>query len=612
MIPSLQRAALHRAYRSGQLTPADVVAEVHRRIAARGDDGVWIHTVPREQALGAARALAERHAGGPLPPLFGLPFAVKDNIDVACLPTTAACPGYARVADRTATVVRRALDAGAILVGKTNLDQFATGLSGTRSPYGIVRNPYDPSVIAGGSSSGSAVAVAAGLVTFALGTDTAGSGRVPAGLTGTVGVKPSRGLVSTQGIVPACRSLDCASVFALSVADGAAALASIAGPDAADPYSRALPVPPADPVALDLGSQRIGVPARLDVAADFLGDRDAAAAFGAAVQRARDLGAQVVAVDLRPFLDVGRMLYDGPWLAERAAGVGGFLAQSPDAVHPVVREVLSGAVCVTGVDVFRGEHALAAARRSLATVWAGIDALLVPTVPTNPPVEALLADPVAGNAALGRFTTFANLLDLAGVAVPSAVDPRGVPIGVTLLAPAGRDTLLLGLAAAWQAGVDLPVSTRGDTLEPVAHQSPTGAPDPGDEVLLAVVGAHLEGEPLHADLLRLGARMHARTRTAPDYRLFALPRGERIPERPGLLRVAAGGRAVQAEVYRLPLASLGPLVAGIAPPLGIGSVVLADGSQVLGFLCEQAATAQVPDITDHGGWRPYRASLAAS
>lgn len=604
MIGSLQRAVLHRAYRAGSLTPEAVVAQVYERIAARGDDAVWIHLRPRAEALAAARELARRFPGPDLPPLYGLPFAVKDNIDVAGMPTTAACPAFAYVAPVTAPVVERVLAAGALLIGKTNLDQFATGLSGTRSPYGVVRNPHDPEVIAGGSSSGSAVAVAAGLVTFALGTDTAGSGRVPAGLTGTVGVKPSRGLVSSRGIVPACRSLDCASVFALSVADGAAVLAAVAGRDPDDPWSRDLPLPSAVPEAVDLAGLRVGVPAVREVARDFDGDTGAAVSFEQAVARFAALGARVVPVDLDPFLEVATLLYDGPWLAERGAALEEFLATRPDGVHPVTRAVLAAADRISGIDVFRGLHALAAARTRTAAVWSALDVLMVPTAPTAPTVERLLADPVGANAMLGRYTNFVNLLDLAALAVPSSMTAVGVPAGVTFLAPAGQDGRLLGIGDAWQRAVDLPLGATGESLE-TRPSDPAGTTAPG-EVLLAVVGAHLEGEPLHPDLLGRGARLHARTRTAACYRLYALAPEAGGPARPGLVRVATGGSAVTTEVYRLPVAALGALLLDVPAPLGIGRVDLADGSEVLGFLCEPGRAVGARDITGYGGWREYR------
>jgi allophanate hydrolase len=610
MIGSLQRASLHRGYSEGAFTPADVVAAVYDRIEARGQDNVWIKLVDRASAVAAAQDLARRHEGHELPALFGLPFAVKDNVDVAGLPTTAACPEFAYAARVSAPVVQRAVAAGAICIGKTNLDQFATGLTGTRSPYGVVRNPFDPAVICGGSSSGSAVAVAVGLATFAIGTDTAGSGRVPAGLTGTVGLKPSRGLVSTSGIVPACRSLDCPSVFALSVADGAAVLAVVAGPDPADPYSRELPVPPRVPVVPDVGELRVGVPAHA------LGlDDDAAVAFEAAVARLHRLGARVVPIDLRPFLQVGDLLYGGPWVAERLAGLEGFVADHADALHPVTRQVLGGAVGVTGADVFRGLHALARGRALTSGVWSAVDVILVPTAPGAPTVEDVLADPFGPNATLGRFTNFVNLLDLAAIAVPSAMTPGGVPVGVTFLGQAGSDALLAGLGELWQRDVGLPVGATGRALEPVGvgiEQAPTavqaaGEPAPDGDVLVAVVGAHLAGQPLNHVLLDLGARLHARTRTSHEYRLLALP-GQ--PARPGLLRVTKGGDAVEAEVYRMPAASVGPLLAGVPEPLGLGTVRLGDGTSVLGFLCEMAGAQGAVDITEFGGWRAYVSSVS--
>ncbi len=607
MIDRLDRGSLHHGYRTGAFGPQDVVAEVLRRIADRGDDAVWIHLVDPEEVLARAQELAERFPGPDLPALYGLPFAVKDNIDVAGMPTTAACPDFAYLPDRTAPVVQRAIDAGAILVGKANLDQFAAGLSGTRSPYGVVRNPFDPSVIAGGSSSGSAVAVAAGLVSFALGTDTAGSGRVPAGLTGTVGVKPSRGLVSTRGIVPACRSLDCPSVFALTVADGAAVLATVAGPDPADPYSRQHPVPGPEPEPIDPRGLRIGVPAVRDVAADFDGDAEAADAFESALRRMSRLGATLVPTDLAPFLAVGRMLYQGPWLAERGAALGDFISTNPESLHPVTRQVLSGADQVSGTEVFRGLHALASAQLRTRAVWDEVDALLLPTAPTAPTVERLLADPLGANTVLGRYTNFVNLLDLSGVAVPSEVARTGVPIGVTFLGPAGADSFLLGLAQAWQVSLGSRPQERPVGAAPAraSRARPTGS----DEVLVAVVGAHMAGEPLHDDLLALGGRLHSRVETAPAYRLFALPTSPGALPRPGLVRVEHGGAAIEAEVYRLPVSAVGRLLVGVPAPLGIGSVRLADGSEALGFLCEAAGTVGATDITVHGGWRAFRRSL---
>jgi allophanate hydrolase len=386
---------------------------------------------------------------------------VKDNVDVAGMPTTAACPGYAYLPGRSAPLVSRLQAAGALVIGKTNLDQFATGLSGTRSPYGACESPLVPGLISGGSSSGSAVAVAAGLVPFAIGTDTAGSGRVPAALTGTVGLKPSRGLASTLGVVPACASLDCPSIFAGSVPDALAVLAVIAGPEPADPWSRDLPVPAAvPPPARPL---RIGVPQT----PEFCGDTAAAAAFQAALGRVAALGHTLTEMDLGPFLAAGRLLYEGPWIAERQAAVGDFAGAHPDQVHPVTLQVLRSGQGLTAVDAFRGLYRLRELRAQTRGAWAAMDVLAVPTVPTTFTIAEMEADPIARNAVLGHYTTFANLMDLAAVAVPAGFTAAGRPHGLTLLAPAGGDALLAGLAAT--------VSPAGSP----APGSPAGSPAPG-------------------------------------------------------------------------------------------------------------------------------------
>ena len=597
-VGTLQLAALRRLYDAGEARPCDVVQVVFDRVRARGEDAVWITLVDREQALAAAEALEHRWAGQQLPPLYGVPFAVKDNVDVAGMPTTAGCPDFATTATDTAPLVQLLLDAGALLVGKTDLDQFATGLSGSRSPYGVVTSPFDERRISGGSSSGSAVAVSAGLVSFAVGTDTAGSGRVPASLTGTVGVKPSRGLVSTRGVVPACRSLDCPSVFSLSVADGAAVLSVLARYDDEDPYSRVLP--PVSPVPAALPARvRVGLPAALEFA-----DADAAAAWEVAASRLAALGAEVVDVDLSPFLAAGRLLYDGPWVAERWAAVGEFATAHPDSVHPVVAQVLAGADEVSAVDAFHGQHRLAGLARTVERVWRDVDVLLLPTTPAAPTVAEMAADPVGLNAVLGRWTTFANLLDLAAVAVPSVLTAAGLPVGVSVIGPAGADDRLLAFAAAWEHAAALPAAATGHPLLG-APAGPDAEPDP-DEVLLTVVGAHMSGLPLHAQLLALGARFHTATPTAATYRLLALPGGP--PHRPGLVRVASGGSSVAAETYRLPRAALGDLLVTVPAPLAIGTVELADGTSTLGFVCESLALDTARDVTASGGWRAHLAS----
>ncbi|MDX2165864.1 MAG: allophanate hydrolase [Deltaproteobacteria bacterium] len=551
MEQSLEFGALRAAYAAG-LRPAALVDEVLARIAARGDDGVWIERFERAAIEPYLAALASRDPAAA--PLWGVPFAIKDNIDLAGVPTTAACPRFAYRPSADAPAVARAIAAGAIPIGKTNLDQFATGLVGVRSPYGVARNPFDATMIPGGSSSGSAVAVAAGLVGFAFGTDTAGSGRVPAAFNNIVGLKPSCGLISTSGVVPACRSLDCVSVFALTVADAAAVLAVVAG-------------------------------------------------FDAAIAALRAAGHAIVEVDIEPFLAAGRLLYEGPWVAERYAAIRAFFDAHADALHPVTRGVIGGGAAPSAADAFGSIYRLRELRRATESTWARVDALLLPTAATAYRIDAVAAEPLRLNAQLGVYTNFVNLLDLCGVAVPAGLQPNGFPFGVTLLAPAFHESLLLPLAAALHAAAGVPLGATG-------HPLPAGALPEAEvaaEVELAVCGAHLSGLPLNHQLTERGARLLVATRTAPEYRLVALPDG-----RPGLDRVGAGGAAIEVEVWSVPLAQFGSFVAAIPPPLGIGTVRLADGRGVKGFLCEAIAAAAAPDISAHGGWRAYLATRQGS
>lgn len=567
---NLRIAALRAAYRAG-VTPRGVI----ERLDLSGK-AVWISLA---DALAVADALPRRWPDpADRPPLYGIPFSVKDNIDVAGLPTTAACPDFAYRPTVSAPLVDRLREAGAILVGKNNLDQFATGLTGTRSPYGTPANPFDARYIPGGSSSGSAVAVATGAVSFSIGTDTAGSGRVPAALCDVVGLKPSRGLVSTLGIVPACPSLDCASVFALSVADAATVLDVIAGYEPADPWSRRLPATATAPA-------RVGVPTRTE----FGGDGDAARVFDAAVARLETLGVTLVPVDLEPFLAAGRLLYQA-WVAERWTRLGDFVTAHPQGVHPVTRQVLTGATGYSAADAFGAMHRLQALRAQTEPVWRDVDALMVPTVPTTFTVADVEADPIGRNAFLGHYTQFANLLDLAGIAVPAGCTPTGLPHGIQFLAPAGHDGALVALAGAFEAHVPV----RLDHADP-----PPPAGDNG-HVLLAVVGAHRTGQPLHPELAACGAVPVGPTWTAERYRLFALKGG-----RPGLVRVHSGGAAVEVELHRIPTEGLGSLLVGVPAPLGLGRVELADGSTVVGFLAESYALAGEPDITGYGSWPAY-------
>lgn len=599
--PSL--SALHAAYADG-LSPEAVVVEIDRRIAAADDPGIFLARVPEADMQAAARAL------GPFDPvnkpLWGVPFAVKDNIDVAGLPTTAACPDFAYTPQETAPAVERLLAAGAVLVGKTNLDQFATGLVGVRTPYPVPKNAIDPAVVPGGSSSGSAVAVARGLVGFALGTDTAGSGRVPAALNNVVGLKPSLGSVSGRGVVPACRTLDTLSVFAGTVTEADAVYRIIAGYDPQDPYSRALPVPPR-PGALPPGL-RVGVP---DAAGRiFGGDAASEAAFDASLADLRTvIGGAVSAVDLAPFFAVAGLLYAGPWVAERYQAIRGFIEERPEALHPTTRAIIGAATGHSAADAFAGLYRLAELRRGTEAVWRGIDVLVVPTYPRPRRVAELEADPVGPNSELGTYTNFVNLLDLCALAVPGRFRTDGFPSGVTLIAPRGADGLIAELGARLHAAAG---GTLGASGVPIpAEAASRGDRAQGDEIEIAVVGAHLSGLPLNGELTARGARFLRAVPTTPDYRLHALPGGP--PARPGLIRVAPGtGHAIATEVWALAPDAFGRFVAGIPSPLAIGTLSLADATVPKGFLAEAAGLAGARDISGHGGWRAYLASGAAT
>lgn len=585
---------LRAAYRAGTLTPEAVVRVVYARIAERGDDAVWIDLVPEDEASARARALGATPRADQ--PLFGLPFAIKDNIDLAGRPTTAACPAFAYTAARSAPVVERLLAAGAIPIGKTNLDQFATGLVGTRSPYGAPSSALHVEYVSGGSSSGSAVAVAAGLVSFALGTDTAGSGRVPAAFNNVVGLKPTRGIVSTVGVVPACRSLDCVSVFALTCDDAFDVLTVLQDTEASDPYGRrsAPLVPATRPAAF-----RFGVPADDDLR--FCGDEEAERLYRAALDRLAALGGTRVTIDYAPFAEAAELLYGGPWVAERLAPLVSFLKANPDALHPVTARVLADAERHTAVDAFRAQHRLAALRATTAAVWRTIDVLALPTAPTIFRHAEVAAAPLARNADLGMYTNFVNLLDCAAIAVPAGIDARGLPVGITLVGPAESDAALSALGDALHRSANVPMGATGRGLPPPVERTapPRGLP-------IAVVGAHLSGMPLNAELTDRGGRLLAATHTAARYRLYALD--GTVPPKPGLVRVHEDGAAISVEVWDLPTEQVGSFLAGIGAPLALGRLELADGSWVTGFVCEAWGLMRARDITAYGGWRAYRAA----
>ena len=628
MTDLLTLADWRAAYAAGA-TPADLLAPLLARRSA--DDPAWIHRCDAGFISAQLARLAALDAA--TTPLYGVPFAVKDNIDVAGLPTTAACPAFAFMPERSATVVQRLMAAGAVLVGKTNLDQFATGLVGTRSPYGEVPNSFDADFVSGGSSSGSASVVARGLAVFALGTDTAGSGRVPAGFNNLVGLKPTPGRVPMAGVLPACRTLDVVSVFALTVADAAQVCAVIEGPAAADTTEP--PEPDFQSFALRpawLG--RSGAPLRVGVPA--LPELDAAlgfdVAFGQSLGQLRAWGLSPVPVDMAPLFEVAKLLYDGPWVAERYAVVQALIEDQPEALDPTVRRVIDKAMGFDAVAAFRARYALEALRLQIAPLWQQIDVLMVPTAPTCPRRAAVAAEPVLRNAELGRYTNFVNLLGQAALAVPSGFSSSGLPFGVTFIAPGGSDAALVALGQRWEAARSLPLGCRlrdASKADPASDPAAGGAsrmdatamspglpavpaqPAAAPSLALAVVGAHMAGLPLHSQLVDRGCRLRARTQSAPHYRLYALP--GTVPPKPGLARVRAGetGFSIALEVYDMPLAALGSFLALIPSPLGLGSVQLADGSWVKGFICEGAALAPAggaTDISAFGGWRAYLAA----
>ncbi len=537
-------------------------------------------------------------------PLAGKRLAIKDNIDVAGLPTTAGCTAFAYTPERSATVIERLNAAGAKVIGKTNLDQFACGLVGPRSPYGAVPNAFDPRYVSGGSSSGSAVAVARGLADASLGTDTAGSGRVPAGFNNIVGLKPTRGLISTRGVIPACRHIDCVSIFAPSVADAVDVFAAV-GYDADDPYSRTLPLD-LRPMATRF---RFGIPDAAHL--EFFGDALSASAFAEALARLAALGGTTGSFDFEPMMVIARSLYEGAWVAERYAAIRDFFDAHADQMHPVVRSIVANGKRYGAADIFDASEAVELAKRRAASLWDAFDVLVVPTAPTIYRIDQLAADPIALNRNLGTYTNFVNLLDFAAIAVPSSMRADGLPFGITLIGPAGSDLRLADLAQRYHHATGLTVGATGRALpapRALARPTTTDADTHAPQVRIAVVGAHLSGLPLNGQLRERGARLEGTVKTAPRYRFFALP--GTTPPKPGLLCVEEDGAAIEAEIWAMPIEHYGSFVAMIPTPLGIGSIELSDGSRVQGFLCEAAATIGAKDISHHGGWRAFLATSA--
>ncbi|SFC45460.1 allophanate hydrolase [Marinospirillum celere] len=561
-------------------------------------DTAWIALAEVSGLEADWQQLEARQQAGETLPLMGVPFAIKDNIDAKGWPTTAACPAFSYQAEKDAQVVAELKQAGAILIGKTNLDQFATGLVGTRSPYGAVPNSFNPDYVSGGSSSGSASVVARGLVPFALGTDTAGSGRVPAGFNNIVGLKPTRGWLSTSGVVPACRTLDCVSVFALTVEDAlqVAELAAGATPDASDPWSRTHPQ--TTPVALP-ERPRLAIPANLE----FFGDRQMQTAFAKARAELETL-AELVEIDFSAFSELAALLYQGPWVAERTHALGSLLDQDPSAIDPSVYKIVSQGVDFSALDYFAAEYRRQELSRQIQQQLAEVDALVVPTSPTIRTLAEMEKEPLVYNSQFGTYTNFTNLADLSALALPAGFRDDGLPAGITLIATAWQDRALAEFGQRWQAQQALPLgATQREYSTPSQRIRP---PAPG-AVRLAVVGAHLTGMPLNFQLTSRDARLVEATETAADYRLYAL--ANTTPPKPGLVKVADQGAAIKVELWDLPLAHFGAFVEEIPQPLGIGNLTLKDGRVVKGFICEPLALQSATDITHLGGWRAYIAEL---
>ncbi len=590
--------SLKSAYQAG-MSPRAVIEEVFRRIDAVDDPGIFICLFDREEVLSAADSLGTYD---PEKLLWGIPYVIKDNIDAEGKPTTAGCPAYTYQPAEDAFVVQNLRDAGALLIGKTNLDQFATGLVGVRSPYQPPKNAVDPKIVPGGSSSGSAVAVGHGIVSFSLGTDTAGSGRVPAALNNIVGLKPTLGALSATGVVPACRTLDTISVFALTVEDAYTAYQAAAGFDDKDAYSRKIATPDLSPVPPRL---RIGVPDAGSI--EFFGDEIQEKSFADTITLLEALGAEIIEVDFTPFYDVAHMLYEGAWVAERHTVIEDLMRDTPEAVHPVTRQIVGAALNLSATDAFRGIYRLKELARKAEPVLAALDLLCVPTIPTFYCVADLEADPVGPNSRNGTYTNFVNLLDMCGLAVPVANRSDGRPGNVTLLAKAGRDPLLSALGIRLeQLGAHTLGATGWDLPKP--QEAVTAAGE--DELALAVCGAHMSGMALNHELTGRGGRFLKRSETSNAYSLYALAGGP--PKRPGLVRGETGsGASIELEIWALPKEAVGGFLAGIPSPLGLGSVELSDGRSVTGFICEAAGIEGADDITHLKSWRAFTGRAGA-
>jgi allophanate hydrolase len=591
------------AYQQRRLTPERVVDYVLTRCERYRDHNIWITRLDHEQIRPYLAKLAGQSPASL--PLYGIPFAIKDNIDLQGIPTTAACPAFTYTPSQSAFVVQQLIDAGAIPIGKTNMDQFATGLVGTRSPapWGPCSNAFNKEYISGGSSSGSAVAVALGLVSFSLGTDTAGSGRVPAAFNNVIGLKPTRGLVSTSGVVPACRSLDCVSIFALTTDDANCVFNVATSYDPGDDYARANTF---DNNHRHYGTCQtaltIGVP-RTDQL-NFFGDKSAQQLFLTAINKLREMGATVREIDFAPFLETARLLYEGPWVAERYVAIEPIIREQPNKLLPEIRTVIGSAQGKTAMDYFKAEYQRQHYYKRAQQILGEVDCIVTPTAGTIYRISQVQSDPIKLNSNLGYYTNFMNLLDCAAIAAPAGFLDNGLPFGITFTGSALSDRKLLSIANRWQQQLGLTLGALDEPL-PASQGIATLF---NDKIPIVVCGAHLQGLPLNWQLTERGATLLEQTQTAARYRLYALPGGP--PQRPGLIRDERNGAAIEVEIWNVPKNAFGSFVASIPAPLGIGKVEMQDGRWITGFICESYAVKNAEEITELRSWRKYLSSMS--
>ncbi|MDP4624888.1 MAG: allophanate hydrolase [Akkermansiaceae bacterium] len=573
-----------KAYADGR-NVEEVLRGVWETIRDDNDGGIFILKASWEDVLAQIEGLDSEA------PLYGVPFVAKDNIDVKGMPTTAACPEFSYDPEEPATVIRLLQEAGAVCFGKTNLDQFATGLVGVRTPHGAPKNGFDEEYLPGGSSCGSAIAVAKGLVAFSLGTDTAGSGRVPAAFNDLIGLKPSLGYISTRGVVDACKSLDCVSVFAHTCDDADEVLLVAGKYDAEEAWSRK----PPEKWKRFSGKPKMGVPRRQDL--QFFGWDAAEDLFDEAIEQFEGLDAEVVEISLEPFLKAAKLLYEGPWVTERYVGIREFIETKPEAVFPVTRQITEGGKTPLASDFFEARYKLAECKRLADQEMAKVDFIITPTTPRNYKVAEVLAEPVKLNSILGTYTNFMNLLDYSALALPAGMYEGRLPWGVTIFAHVGMDRALLELGSMYEQMIG---------RQKAAYFGLDGF----DEVPIVVCGAHLEGMPLNWQLTKRGGTFLAKMKTEDCYRMYLVPAGDGMPDRPALVRVGKGqGVAIDCEVWSLSTEAFGDFTSMIPAPLGIGKVLMQEGVIHCGFIAEAIAMEGARDISEFGGWRGYVASL---